>query len=113
MKTAKRLISELLYPLGSEATIRLGPLKGCRYVVTEQSGWSPVLGRWEPEAQRLYRMLVEPGEAVWDLGANTGIHTLLFARLAGNTGEVVAFEPLQVNVEQIRQTCRLNGVGNV
>jgi FkbM family methyltransferase len=113
MRTAKRIASEMLYPLGSEATIRLGPLKGCRYVVTEQSGWSPILGRWEPEAQRLYCEMIAPGETVWDLGANTGIHSLLFARLVGPRGRVVAFEPLQVNVHQIERTCKLNNVSNV
>ncbi len=113
MKSPKRLLREFLYPIGTEATIRVGPLKGCRYVVTEQSGWSPVMGRWEPEAQQLYGELIEPGEVIWDLGANTGIHSLLFARLAGPTGKVVAFEPLRVNVEQIERICALNGVANV
>jgi FkbM family methyltransferase len=113
MKSPKRLLREMLYPLGSEATIRFGQLKGCRYVVTEQSGWSPVMGRWEPEAQKIYAHLVMPKEVVWDLGANTGIHTLLFSRLVGPRGTVVAFEPLQVNVQQILRTCALNAVANV
>ena len=113
MLTAKRLVQNLIYPVGSTATIRRGPLRGCRYVVTEQSGWSPILGRWEPEAQRLYCRLISGGETVWDLGANTGIHSLLFSRLVGTLGRVVAFEPLAVNAEQLRKTCELNGVTNV
>lgn len=113
MKSPKRLLREFLYPIGSEAIIRFGPLKGCRYVITEQSGWSPVVGRWEPEAQQLYGELIEAGNVIWDLGANTGIHSLLFARLAGPAGKVIAFEPLQVNVDQIRRTCAMNGITNV
>jgi FkbM family methyltransferase len=81
--------------------------------VTEQSGWAPILGRCEPEAQALYARLVAAGETAWDLGANTGIHTLLLSRLVGPAGRVVAFEPLEVNAAEIAQTCALNGVGNV
>jgi FkbM family methyltransferase len=107
------LLRRTLFPTGSLATIRRGPLRGCRYRVTEEAGWAPILGRWEPEAQQAYARLVRPGDAVWDLGANTGIHTLLFARLAGAAGKVVAFEPMQVNVAQIRETCALNAIANV
>lgn len=113
MKSAMRLVRELLFPLGSTATIRRGPLRGCRYVVTEQSGWSPILGRWEPEAQRVYVQLIARGEVVWDLGASTGIHTLLFSRLVGAAGIVLGFEPLGANVEQIVLTCNLNDARNV
>src|SRR6266516_3967353 len=98
MKSPKRLIREFFYPLGSQATIQRGPLRGCRYMVSEQAGWSPILGRWEPEAQQVYSQLVSRNEVVWDLGANTGIHTLLFSQLVGEGGTVVAFEPLPVNV---------------
>jgi FkbM family methyltransferase len=113
MQTAKRLVQNLIYPVGSTATIRCGPLRGCRYVVTKQSGWSPILGRWEPEAQRLYCKLISSGETVWDLGANTGIHSLLFSQLTGHAGRVVAFEPLPINAEQLRETCELNRATNV
>ena len=113
MKSFKRTVRELLFPLGSQATIKVGPLRGCRYVVTEQSGWSPILGRWEPEAQRMYSQLVSPNEVVWDLGANTGIHALLFSRLVGPGGKVVAFEPMRINVQQILKTCELNDSTNV
>ena len=113
MNALGMLVRKSLFPLGSVATIRRGPLRGCRYRVTEESGWAPILGRWEPDAQRAYTKLVRGGDVVWDLGANTGIHALLFARLAGAAGSVAAFEPLAVNAEQIRETCRLNGIANV
>ena len=113
MNTLRMLVRKSLFPLGSVATIRRGPLRGCRYRVTEESGWAPILGRWEPDAQRAYAKLVRAGDNVWDLGANTGIHALLFARLAGAKGSVAAFEPSRVNADQIRETCRLNAVDNV
>lgn len=113
MKTVGRFLRELVFPIGSRATIHRGPLRGCKYVVTEQSGWAPILGRWEPEAQQVYSLLIAPGEKAWDLGANTGIHSLLFSRLVGASGQVVAFEPLPVNVEQLKATCVLNNAANV
>ncbi|MDQ3025078.1 MAG: FkbM family methyltransferase [Pseudomonadota bacterium] len=61
----------------------------------------------------LYCKVVTSGEVVWDLGANTGIHSMLFSRLVGDKGTVVAFEPLEINVEEIRQTCDLNGATNI
>jgi FkbM family methyltransferase len=113
MLRAKKLVQSLLYPLGSIATILRGPLRGSRYRVNDQSGWAPILGRWEPEAQLLYCRLVARGEVAWDLGADTGIHSLLFSKLVGDGGAVIAFEPLGVNVDEIRQTCNLNGVANI
>ena len=113
MSAVGRVLRRTLFPVGSVATIRRGPLRGCRYRITEEAGWAPVLGRREPEAQRAYIRLVRPGDVVWDLGANTGIHTLLFARLAGSNGQVVAFEPLHVNARQVSETCALNAMANV
>jgi FkbM family methyltransferase len=113
MSAIGQALRRAFYPTGTIATIRRGPLRGCRYRVTDESGWAPILGRWEPEAQRAYERLVRSGDVVWDLGANTGIHTLLFARLAGASGKVIAFEPMGVNARQIRETCELNGISNV
>lgn len=36
---------------------------------------------------------VKPGEVVWDVGANRGIYTKIFAQITGPTGRVFAFEP--------------------
>jgi FkbM family methyltransferase len=42
------------------------------------------------------------------VGANIGFFSLIAARLVGETGTVVAFEPLPVNVEQLRRNAALN-----
>lgn len=112
-RLARSLITRLLVPPGSTATIFRGPLKGRRYTVDALSGWSHLYGGWEPDACEFYRRTVRQGMTVYDIGANTGMHTLLFSVLTGPGGRVYAFEPLPVNLDRIRDTLRLNDVLNV
>jgi FkbM family methyltransferase len=71
------------------------------------------LGFYEPETTDLLLRLIKPGSVVYDIGANVGVHTLLASRLAGNTGRVVAFEPLPRNLVFLREHARLNRLANV
>lgn len=45
---------------------------------------------------------VRPGDRVWDVGANVGLYTELFAQWTGSNGRVVAFEPLPDSMHQVR-----------
>lgn len=90
-----------------------GPLRGSRFKVTLNTEWAPIVGNWEPESQYLFTRLIRSGQVIFDLGANTGIHTLLFAKLAGAGGRVIAFEPLASNVAEIVENLALNGLTNV
>ncbi len=107
------ILKQNIYKLNSTVTIRFGPLKGYRYTITDNSGWAPIYGGWEPEAQKLYSTLISVGETVYDLGANTGIHSLLFSKLVGSNGKVFAFEPLQENLLEIESLKQLNLVTNI
>jgi FkbM family methyltransferase len=109
----KQSIQKAIWPYGSVSKIIRGHLKGYKFLVTENSGWSPILGRYEPTCHDVFSHLVKPGQIVFDLGANNGIHSLLFSRLAGNAGKVFAFEPLPDNIEEIRKNCALNSISNV
>lgn len=109
----KQNIQEIIWPLGSVVKIMYGYLKGYKFVITENSGWSPILGRWEPENHKIFAQLIRPGQTVFDLGANNGIHSLLFSKLVGNNGKVYAFEPLASNIEEIKKNCELNNVKNI
>ncbi len=57
------------------------PFESCPHEVNEQS---------------VMRRFVEPGNVVFDIGANLGLHTALLSELVGPGGLVFAFEP---NVE--------------
>ena len=52
-----------------------------------------LIGSFEPRTLGLYQKIVKPGQTVLDIGANVGSHTLPLAKLVGNSGRVVAFEP--------------------
>jgi FkbM family methyltransferase len=71
------------------------------------------LGTWEPELQRSLVELVGRGTVVWDVGAASGFHTLILARLVGEQGHVVAFEPFPENIARLRRNIELNGFDNV
>lgn len=62
--------------------------------------------------QRLIGML-RPGEVVYDVGANVGTHTILFALAVGSSGRVIGFDPEPGMAERLRQNVRMNRLGNV
>ena len=55
-----------------------------------------------------YRKIVKHGDTVLDIGANVGAHTLHLARLVGDKGVVIAYEPTAYAVHKLRQNLALN-----
>jgi len=72
-----------------------------------------LLGTQEPHVQAAIKHLVRDGMVVYDLGANVGFLSLLFARAVGPKGRVVAFEPVATNFERIVSNAKLNGFNNI
>lgn len=66
------------------------------------------LGTYEPELQRAVKHLVEPGMVVYDVGANIGYISLLFARTVAEKGRVFAFEAMPSNVERLQLNMAAN-----
>jgi len=67
-----------------------------------------LLGGFEPVTLNLYKKLVKPGNTVLDIGANIGSHTLPLARLVGDHGQVIAFEPTRFAIEKMASNIALN-----
>jgi FkbM family methyltransferase len=63
---------------------------------------------WNPEEYAAFRAAVAPGATVFDVGANLGAYTLLFAQWTGPSGKVVAFEPAPASVAGLRTLVALN-----
>jgi FkbM family methyltransferase len=90
-----------------------GALKGYRMRVEWARYRCFAYGSWEPELIQLVSKTVKSGFTVIDIGAHIGYYTLLFSRLVGPTGHVVAFEPVPRNFEFLSENLKLNSCTNV
>jgi FkbM family methyltransferase len=70
-------------------------------------------GSFEKHFAELFTYLVRPGNRCVDVGANVGVHTVRLARLVGQAGEVIAFEPDPDLVQRTHRNIALNRLGNV
>jgi FkbM family methyltransferase len=72
-----------------------------------------VSGSYEENTASLFEALIRPGDTVVDVGANLGFFTLLFSSLVGETGAVIACEPMPLALERLRRHLALNEAKNV
>ena len=54
---------------------------------------------------------IRPGDCVWDVGANIGLYSELFAAAVGPAGKVISFEPSPDCVAIIEERRRSSSVG--
>ena len=90
--------------------VAAGDLKGTKLYLNmhiEKDYW---LGTYEPELQKAVREMLKPGMVVYDIGANIGYISLLFAKAVGPEGKVFSFEALPANIERLKQNVRLSQV---
>jgi len=95
-----------------DATILHGTGKGLRFNVAGSHS-AFILGNHEPEVQELLEKILRPGMTYFDVGANVGFFAVIAARLVGESGRVVCFEPLPANARQIEYNARLNGFATI
>jgi len=93
-----------------EVKIAAGDLAGFTIQLDMQIDKDYWLGTYEPELQSALRELVPTGALIFDVGANIGYVSLLLAKAAGVNGNVIAFEALPSNAEQLRRNVALNGM---
>jgi FkbM family methyltransferase len=101
-----------LVPTGSALPICKGPLRGYRWITGAAAGrgkgLSVILNRSEPEQLCLAASLARDG-ICFDIGANVGLYTLVFARYGKR---VFAFEPLPRNLAYLWRILEINHVSN-
>jgi FkbM family methyltransferase len=56
---------------------------------------------YEPHVTSIVQKILKPGHTFVDVGANIGYFTMLAADLVGSTGQVLAVEPLEKNLQLI------------
>lgn len=70
-------------------------------------------GGYEAHETRLMAASVRPGASVVDAGANFGWHAVHLARRAGESGKVLAFEPIPATYAELEENVAINSCGNI
>lgn len=65
---------------------------------------------WNAEEYRAFKADIAPGDVVFDVGANLGAYSLLFAQWTGPGGHVYAFEPAPEARRGLERHVQLNRV---
>lgn len=101
-----------LLPPGSILRIRRGPAKGLRWIAGSATHgcW---LGTYELDKQRSLARFIKPGVTIYDIGAQAGFYTLIFSRLTGQSGRVIAFEPSPRELSFLLRHVAMNHLENV
>ncbi len=97
-----------------------GRVKRCRYGYMLYDRNDVFIGRsldlygeWAQSELDLLALILHPGDAVIDVGANLGTHTVGFAQKVGPTGRVFAFEPQRIVFQMLCANVALSGLRNV
>jgi len=68
---------------------------------------------YEEFETKIVKKIIKPGDVVFDIGANIGYYTLIFAKLVEPSGKVFSFEPEPTNYELLKKNVKINGHTNV
>ncbi|UTW59681.1 FkbM family methyltransferase [Kordiimonas sp. SCSIO 12603] len=76
-------------------------------------GWSfKEYGEWAPGELAILNKVINPGDTVIDVGANVGYHSLFFSLKVQPSGNVIAFEPHEINHKLLTLNCIINNLEN-
>lgn len=95
-------------------------LKDCRYGRMLYNANDMYVGRsldlygeFSEGEVEIFRRIVRPGDAVFDVGSNIGAHSVFLARAVGSQGAVFAFEPQRLVYQTLCANAALNSLPNV
>ena len=71
------------------------------------------LGMYEPDKTQTIYSLLKHGQTFIDVGCNKGDFSLLAAKITGENGSVLAFEPEPDNCHWIEESIKLNNYENI
>ena len=70
-------------------------------------------GAWSPNDVAVFKKHVNPGDCVLDIGSHVGHHSIVFSKLVGPSGMVLAVEAQRVMFQLLNANCVINGAANV
>ncbi|MDE2590834.1 MAG: FkbM family methyltransferase, partial [Patescibacteria group bacterium] len=70
-------------------------------------------GIWEPDEKKFFKSIISSGMTIVDVGANIGYFTMLFSKLVGPNGKVVAFEPNPRSYSFLEKNVKSNSLQNI
>jgi FkbM family methyltransferase len=90
---------------------------GCAFHVSAAkasiSGTQFSYGGYEADETRLMGEAVRAGSTVVDVGANFGWHAIHLAKRVGDSGKVLAFEPIPATYAELTENVALNSCNNL
>lgn len=72
-----------------------------------------VKGVYEPKYLKLIKENLNKDDIFLDIGANIGQHSLFASKIVGNTGKIIAFEPLKDIYKQFKESIEKNNFTNL
>ena len=106
----KKIILSLLH--GMILPVFGSQLRGLKLRVNPLLAFTLFWKNTEPEKHYAYKLFIKDKDVVFDVGANTGMHSYFFSRSFKET-KVYAFEPLPVNADYIKDAISLNKIKNI
>ena len=114
-RVARRLYWTWVRPENDTLTLELEGILGKFYVHTPNE-LRLLEGLFFREKQSLEKLIsfLQPGDTIYDIGAQVGLYTVLLAKtVKKRQGQVIAFEPEKENFKRLQENVRLNGLNNV
>lgn len=79
-----------------------------RVDVKDRQDIAYITGTYDNEILKFIAPYIKKGDTVWDCGVYIGFYSVVFAKLVGHTGKVVAFEPDKYNLLQAARNAAIN-----
>jgi len=113
MKPLVSRLRRMIIPDGSVQRVWFGPYRGLRFRAFTGLGLKFKIGYRDTEEVDICIKSIRPGHQVYDVGSNAGQYAMLFSRLVGGKGSVMAFEPDPEMARKLRENLSLNRIVNV
>lgn len=108
-----RLYCRCFGPAGGILQLDVAGKSAKFYVYSQQyADWLKTLDK-EGYLLELLIWNLHSGDCFYDVGAEIGLYTLLLAKVVGEKGKIIAFEPEDSSYERLRENLKLNGLRNV